>query len=88
MNTQKFFLKIDAESPDGVLVKCETQLSVDCSSSMAIAVMANLLKDDKNFCKILKQAFYLIMENKEFTQEVSNKEFENRYKDKEDNIEF
>ena len=86
--TEKFFLKIDAESPDGEAVKCETQIKVACSTTMATTVLASLLKQDENLRRLVTQAMLLVMSNEELSERISNDDFEKRCKNESEDLEF
>lgn len=76
--TQKFFLKIDAESPDGEAVKCETQIKVACSGEMAVGVLANIIKQDSNLKKLFTEALLMSMGNDVMTESISDEEYAKR----------
>ena len=86
--TQKFFLKIDAESPDGEAVKCETRVKVECSGQMAVAVLANVIQEDKNLKKLITEALLLAMEDGIDVQKITDDEYVKRGGDSGSDIEL
>ena len=75
---EKFFMKIDAESPDGEAVRCETQIKVACTSEMAISVMANLMRQDAALKEIFTKALIMSLTGSVETQELSDEEYAKR----------
>jgi hypothetical protein len=86
--TEKFFLKIDAESPDGEAIKCERQVKVACSSVMAATVVANVLKQDKDLRKIILEAMLLVMTKGELSEKISDEEYDQRVEKGSGDLEF
>lgn len=80
--TQKFFLKIDAESPDGEVVRCETQMKILCSSEMAISILVNFIKQDSNYKNLLAEALRISMNDDITIQDISDEEYAKHYKEK------
>lgn len=85
---QKFYLKIDAESPDGEAVKCETQIKVQCTEEVAASVLANIIRQDNNIRKLFAQAMLMCIEDSEISENISDKEYEKRLDQKDENLEF
>jgi hypothetical protein len=79
--TQKFFLKIDAESPDGEAVKCETQIKVACSTEMAVGILANLIKQDSNLKRLITEALLISIGDDITTESISDEEYAKRSKE-------
>jgi hypothetical protein len=73
---EKFFLKIDAQSPDGEAVKCETTIKVKCSEFLAASVIANIIKQDENLKSIFTKALVLAMSGEEISQKISDDAFQ------------
>ena len=86
METQKFFLKIDAESPDGEAVKCETHVKINCDRKLSAAILANLLKEHADVKEMFMDAFLLILtsEDETIAEKISDEEFSKRSKNNND----
>lgn len=80
MENQKFFLKIDAESPDGEVVKCETQMKVNCDKNISSAILVNLMKENEQLKYMLMDAFLLLMASQDepISENITNEEFNQR----------
>jgi hypothetical protein len=76
--TEKFFLKIDAESPDGEAVRCETTVKIACSSEMAISIISNLMKKDSSLKEIFTKALLFSLTDSIETEKISDEEYEKR----------
>jgi len=85
---QRFYLKIEAESPDGEAVKCETKIKVQCTEEVAASVLANIIKQDANIKKLFTQAMLLCMEDVTMSEDISDEEYEKRLNKKDENLEF
>ena len=72
---QKLFIKIDAESPDGQMVKCETQIKANCTAMMGASVLANIIKQDDNFREMVIEALALCATGKDLSEKVSDEEY-------------
>lgn len=91
MKPQKFFLKIDAESPDGEAVKCETQVRIDCDRRVSSVVLANLLKENEDIKEMFMDAFLLVISSKNevLAEKLTDEEFYKRaQKTDDDNVEL
>lgn len=80
METQKFFLKIDAESPDGEAVRCETQIKVNCEKGLSAVIVAKILRDNIELKEIFMEAFIVLMttEDETTSEKISDEEYKKR----------
>lgn len=76
-------IHIDAESPDGEVIKQQTSVSVHCMHSMGVAVLANLFKENKDLRRMAMEAFILVVSNENFSEEITKSDYENNNKDPE-----
>ena len=72
---ETFKLDINAVSPDGEAVNCSTNIKVQCSHGMAVSVIANLMKQEKQIKLIFMEAMMLSILNKDLTQPISTDDF-------------
>jgi|688.fasta_scaffold1318061_2 hypothetical protein len=79
--TEKFVFKIDAESPDGQAVRCETKIQIACTSDMAVAIIANIFKTEKQLQKLFLDALLVSMSNEEISEKMSDEEYQKRFND-------
>jgi hypothetical protein len=86
--TQKFFLKIDAESPDGEAVRCETKIKAECPREMIVSIIANLLRQDENLKKVFAEALLISMDNTEITETITDAEYQQRSGKNDDKLDF
>lgn len=87
--TQKFFLRIDAESPDGEAVRCETKIKAECSSEMIIGVFANFIKQDPNMKKLIAEALLLSLDEDAISiEKISDEEYDKRSGETTTDLEF
>jgi hypothetical protein len=70
-----FKLEIDAVSPDGNAVNCQSNIKVKCPHGMAVTVIANLLKQEKQLKMIFAEAVLIAISDVEVTQKISSDEF-------------
>ena len=91
MENQRFFLKIDAESPDGEAIKCETQVKINCEKKVTAAILVNLMKENEELKLMFMDAFLLLMttDDDPMSETISDEEFNKRLKKQdEDNLDF
>jgi hypothetical protein len=84
MEKQKFILKIDAESPDGEIVKCHTEININCERHLSTTVVAKILKDNAELKQIFMDAFIILItpeENEILSQDISDEEYKKRIND-------
>ena len=72
---EKFKLEINAVSPDGEAVNCNTSIKIQCSQGMAIGVIANLMKQEPRMKLIFMEAMMLSILEKDLTQPISTDDF-------------
>lgn len=72
---ETFKLDINAISPDGQTVNCQSNIKIQCNHGMAISVIANLLKQEKQLKMIFAEAVLLAISDAEITQQISSDEF-------------
>lgn len=72
---EKFKLEINAVSPDGEAVNCNTSIKISCSQGMAIGIIANLMKQEPRMKQIFTEAMILSIIEKDLTQPISSDEF-------------
>lgn len=68
---EKFRILIDAESPDGVAVKCETESNVHCSKATAVSVLVNFIKNTPEIENLLEEALAMYKTDKDVTEPIS-----------------
>lgn len=73
---QTFKLSIEAESQDGEAVRCTTDVDIKCKEVMAISVLANLLKENRDLRELIADAFLFTMKNDEVVDRISTKEYD------------
>jgi hypothetical protein len=73
---QTFKLSIEAESVDGEAVRCTTDVDIKCKESMAISVLANLLKENKDLRELIADAFLFTIKNDVVVDKISTKQYE------------
>jgi hypothetical protein len=62
-------------SPDGNAINCQSNIKVKCNHGMAVSVIANLLKQDKQLKMIFAEAVLLAISDADITQQISSDEF-------------
>jgi len=72
---QTFKLSIDAESEDGTAVRCITEVDIKCKEAMAISVLANLLKENRDLRDLIADAFLFTMKNDTVVDRISTEEY-------------
>jgi len=72
---ETFKLEINAVSPDGEAVNCNTNIKIQCSQGMAISIIANLMKQEPRMKLIFMEAMMLSILEKDLTQPISTDEF-------------
>jgi hypothetical protein len=72
---EKFKLEINAVSPDGEAVNCNTNIKIQCSQGMAVSIIANLMKQEPRMKLILMEAMIISMLEKDLTQPISTDDF-------------
>jgi hypothetical protein len=72
---ETFKLEINAVSPDGEAVNCNTNIKVQCSQRMAVGIIANLLKQEPRIKSIIVEAMLLSIIDENVTQPISSDEF-------------
>ena len=75
---QTFKITINAVSPDGESVKAHTDIHIHCEHSMAVGVVANLLRKEPRLKSILTEAFILAMSDAKISEEIDEDEFNSK----------
>jgi hypothetical protein len=70
-----FKLEINAVSPDGQSVNCQSNIKIQCAHGMAVSVITNLLKQEKQLKLIFAEAVLLAISDVDITQKITSDEF-------------
>lgn len=73
---QTFKLSIEAESEDGEAVRCVTNVDIRCKEVLAISVLANLLKENRDLRDLIADAFLFTMKNDKVVDRISTDEYD------------
>lgn len=80
---EKFFLKIDAKSPDGRAVKCETQVEIACTSEVAVNILAALFRKEASLKEMFTEALIMSHSSEPNTEPLSEEDYNDRIDDPE-----
>lgn len=80
---QTFKLVIEAESPDGELIKQETAVKVHCAHSMGVSLLANLFRQNDDLRKMATEAMIWCLSGEPIGEEIDEKDFKDRSRDPE-----
>jgi len=72
---QTFKLEINAVSPDGKSVNCQTNIKINCDKSMSVSVIANLLNQEPRLKVIFAEAVLLAIDDVKIADPISSDEF-------------
>ena len=73
---QTVFIKIQAESPDGEHVSCETQVQLSCNGMVAVSVFNHAMKSDPVLADIARAALELYDKEVEIANTITQEEFD------------
>jgi len=86
---ETFKLHIDAISPDGKAVNCQTEIKVQCTQGMSVSVIANILKQEPRLKTIFAEAVLLAIDDVKIAEPITTDDFlDSILKAKEKNIEL
>ena len=72
---ETFKLYIDAVSPDGSSVNCQSDIKIRCSHGMSVSVITNLLNKEPRLKIIFAEAVLLAITDTKVTEQISSDEF-------------
>jgi len=72
---QTFKLEINASSPDGTSVNCQSSIKINCDKAMSVSVIANLLNQEPKLKMIFAEAVLLAISEEKIVEPISTDEF-------------
>jgi hypothetical protein len=80
-----FKLYIEAQSPDGQAINCNTEIKISCDRTMSIGVIANFLNQEPKLKLLFMEAMLLALSDVKVAEPMSSDEFlDNILKSKEE----
>lgn len=72
---QTFKLELNAVSPDGTSVNCQSNIKIQCDKSMSVSIIANLLNQEPRLKVIFAEAVLLAISDEKIAEPISSDEF-------------
>ena len=72
---QTFKLEINAVSPDGKAVNCQSNIKINCDRTMSVSIIANLLSQEPKMKLLFAEAVLLSLCEEKIGEPISSDEF-------------
>jgi hypothetical protein len=72
---ETFKMDINAMSPDGKAINCQSNIKIQCSYGLSVSVIAHLLKQEPRLKLIFAEAVLLALVDVDVTEKISTDEF-------------
>jgi hypothetical protein len=73
--TQTFKLHIDAVSPDGIAVNCQSEISIQAERHTSVSILANLFNQEPKIKSLVAEALVLSLSGEKIAEPVDVDDF-------------
>jgi hypothetical protein len=73
--TQTFKLHIDAVSPDGIAVNCQSEINIQAERHTSVSILANLFNQEPKIKELVAEALLLSLSDEKIAEQIDADDF-------------